>query len=138
MPQHATIQVGDTLEPFERSPGLDHWNRFAAVNDEFVSIHMDDDAGRAAGYPTAFGMGNLQWSYLHSLLRAWIGESGRILSVSCQFRAPNIKGQTVSAHGQVTAVHEVDGETLVELEVWTQDQEGTKMAPGRAQVAIRR
>jgi acyl dehydratase len=133
-----TIEVGDVLEPFERSPGLDHWNRYAAVNDEFVPIHMDDEAGRAAGYPTAFGMGNLQWSYLHNLLRAWIGEDGRIVSVACQFRAPNVKGQTVTAHGQVTEVREVGDETVVELEVWTQDQDGTKMAPGSAVVAIRR
>jgi acyl dehydratase len=132
------IEVGDVLPSFERSPGLDHWNRYAAVNDEFVPIHMDDEAGRAAGYPTAFGMGNLQWSYLHDLLRGWVGENGRIVSVACQFRAPNVKGQTVTARGQVTEVRQVGDETVVELEVWTEDQTGTKMAPGTAVVAIPR
>ena len=37
-------------------------------HEEFVPIHMDDDAGRRAGNPGAFGMGNLQIAYLHALL----------------------------------------------------------------------
>ena len=73
------IAVGDELPTFQRTTGFHHWNRYAAVNDEFVPIHMDDEAGRAAGYESAFGMGNLQWAYLHDLLRQWMGDSGRIL-----------------------------------------------------------
>ncbi len=138
MADHATLKVGDSVGTFERSTGFDNWNRYAAVNDEFVPIHMDDEAGREAGYPTAFGMGNLQWAYLHDLLRAWVGDNGRILSLSCQFRAPNTKGQTVTARGTVTALSEVEGETVVELEVWTEDQDGAKLAPGRAVVALAR
>src|ERR1700757_957219 len=99
-----TAAVGDTLPTFERTTGFHNWNRYAAVNDEFVPIHMDDEAGRNAGYPTAFGMGTLQWAYLHNLLRTWIGEDGDILELTCQFRGPNIKGQTVTAHGVVAAV----------------------------------
>jgi acyl dehydratase len=138
MAEPASIKVGDSVGTFERTTGLDNWNRYAAVNDEFVPIHMDDEAGREAGYPTAFGMGNLQWAYLHDLLRAWVGDDGRILSLSCQFRAPNTKGQTVTAHGTVTAISEVEGETVVELDVWTEDQDGAKLAPGQAVVALPR
>jgi acyl dehydratase len=136
VPKPQDIKVGDELPTFVRSTGFHNWNRYAAVNDEFVPIHMDDDAGRNAGYPTAFGMGNLQWAYLHNLLREWIGEDGRIVTIKCQFRAPNTKGQTVTAHGVVTAVHDEDGERLVDLDVWTEEQNGVKLAPGSATVAI--
>jgi hypothetical protein len=97
---------------------------------------MDDEAGRAAGFPTAFGMGNLQWSFLHSLLRAWIGDEGRIRKLSCQFRSPNIRNQIVTAHGRITAVRDEGTETVVDLEVWTQNDSGQAMAPGTATVAI--
>jgi len=136
MAEHEALKVGDSVGSFERATGFDNWNRYAAVNDEFVPIHMDDDAGREAGYPTAFGMGTLQWAYLHNLLRDWVGENGRIISLSCQFRAPNIKGQTVTAHGTITALNEIDGETVVELDVWTEDQDGSPLAPGHAVVAL--
>ena len=134
MKSAADAKVGDELPPFVRTTDLRNWNRYAAVNDEFVPIHMDDDAGREAGYPTAFGMGNLQWAYLHNLLRDWLGEGGKIVSVQCQFRAPNTKGITVTARGVVTAISEEDGRRRAHLDVWTEDDEGKKLAPGTAVV----
>jgi acyl dehydratase len=128
------VKVGDTLPEFVRTTGFDNWNRYAAVNDEFVPIHMDDEAARANGLPGAIGMGNLQWSYLHSLVRGWIGDRGRILRMSCQFRSPNLKGQTVTATGRVTAVTPTDEGTEVTLDVRTADQEGNTLAPGTCTV----
>ena len=131
-----SASVGDVLAPFARTTGLDNWNRYAAVNDEFVDIHMDDAAGRAAGYPSAFGMGNLQWSYLHSLLRGWLGDEGRIVRVACSFRAPNLKHQTVTARGVVTEVREEQGRRVIELDVWTEDGDANQIAPGSATVEL--
>ena len=130
------LTVGAEIPVFQRATGLQNWNRYAAVNDEFVDIHMDDEAGRAAGFPTAFGMGNLQWSYLHSMLRSWIGEGGRIVHVQCQFRSPNIRNQVVTAHGKITAIRDEGAETIVDLDVWTENDSGQPMAPGSATVAI--
>src|ERR1700753_480031 len=86
----ATIQVDDELPTWPRLGDFPAWNRYAAVNYEFVPIHMDDEAGRNAGYPAAFGMGALQLSYLHNLLRDWLGDHGRISRFSVQYRAPNL------------------------------------------------
>ena len=83
----------------------------------------------------AFGMGNLQWSYLHVLLRDWLGDAGRIRSLSCDFRMPNTKG-VVTAKGTITGVAEDDGATVVTLDVWTENADGKKMAPGTAVVEI--
>jgi acyl dehydratase len=134
------VRVGAEIPAFVRTTGPANWNRYAAVNDEFVAIHMDDEAGRAAGAPGAFGMGNLQWAYLHNMLRDWLGDSGRIVSASCQFREKNTKGQTVSARGRVTGVRaggETGGpETLVDLEIWTEDTEQRALAKGTATVAL--
>ncbi len=135
MSDSITIDVGTTIGPFVRETGLANWNRFAAVNYEFVPIHMDDEAGRAAGMDGAFGMGNLQISYLHALLREWMGEHGRINKVEVQFRKPNTKG-VVSASGVVTAVARGDSGLVVELDVWTEDAEGNKMTPGTATVTL--
>jgi acyl dehydratase len=128
------VGIGDEIGPFARRTGFANWNRYAAVNDEFVPIHMDDEAGRAAGYPGAFGMGNLQWSYLHNALRAWMGDSGRIVSLSCQFRGPNTKDMTVTARGVVTGVEEADGVVTVTADVWTEAEDGSRLAPGEAVV----
>src|SRR5262245_58252633 len=97
---------------------------------------MDDAAGRAAGFPGAFGMGDLQWAYLHNLLRDWAGPDGRLVRVSCRFRAPNQQGAVVTARGTIAAVHEGDGVALVDLDVWTENADGSKIAVGEATVAI--
>ena len=132
----AQAKAGDELPPFTRTTGFHNWNRYAAVNDEFVPIHMDDEAGRAAGYPTAFGMGNLQWSYLHNLVREWLGDDGEMVSLKCQFRAPNTKGMTVTARGVVTAVRADGSSVLADIDIWTEDDEGKKLAPGSATVRL--
>ena len=130
------IEIGAEIATFVRQPGLHHWNRFAAVNDEFVPIHMDDEAGRAAGYPSAFGQGILQWSYLHDVVRQWMGDDGTIERITCSFRGANVKGQTVTAHGRVTGVVEQGGRRVVELDVWTENDAGEPLAPGTARVSF--
>jgi acyl dehydratase len=130
------IKVGDELPVFVRQPGFHNWNRYAAVNDEFVPIHMDDEAGRAAGYPSAFGQGNLQWAYLHNVVRQWMGDDGRIERMACSFRGANVKGQTVTARGRVTAVADGGGRRVVDLEVWTENDAGERRAPGTARVSF--
>lgn len=135
MSNNLDIGVGTVIGPFVRETGLANWNRYAAVNYEFVPIHMDDDAGRAAGMGAAFGMGNLQISYLHALLREWMGEAGRVNKLQVQFRKPNTKG-TVTASGVVTAVTPSGNDSVVELDVWTENADGSKMAPGTATVTL--
>jgi acyl dehydratase len=132
----ANVHVGLEIPTFERTSGFHAWNRYAAVNEEFVPIHMDDEAGKRAGNPGAFGMGNLQLAYLYAVLRQWIGDDGKIVSVSTQFRAPNLRGPRTIAGGRVTAIREQAGETLVDLEVWTMTEEGTALAPGTAVVML--
>jgi acyl dehydratase len=138
----ASVTIGTEVPEYVRTTDLANWNRYAAVNDEFVPIHMDDEAGRAAGFPSAFGMGNLLWAYLHNMLRDWIetefAGDGRIVSVDLSFRSPNLRGQTVAARGTVTAVREEDGATIVDLDVAVVDRDApaTVLAPGKATIAV--
>jgi len=130
------LVVGDEIPTFSRTTGLANWNRFAAVNDEFVPIHADDEAGREAGFPGALGMGNLQWAYFHNLLRQWLGDEVCIKKLSCQFRKPNLKGQTVTARGRIDTVQLLVDRVVIDLEVWIEDQDGTVLTPGFASVSI--
>jgi acyl dehydratase len=133
-----TVTVGTELPAFVRTTGFHNWNRYAAVNDEFVPIHMDDEAGRAQGFPGAFGMGNLMWSYLHNLVRDWMGDDGRIVTMACSFRSPNLRGMTVEARGTVTAVRDEGGEKLVDLDLTVVDHDNaeTVLVPATATVAL--
>jgi len=131
----ASFTIGAEMPTFARTTSLANWNRFAAVNDEFVPIHMDDESGREAGYDGAFGMGNLLWSYVHNALREWVGESGRIERVEMQFRSPNLRGQTVTVDGRVQAVRTEGHRTVIDIQLQVAAQDGTILAPGNATVS---
>jgi acyl dehydratase len=128
------LSVGTELPPFVRETRMENWNRFAAVMDEFVPHHMDDDDGRKSGMPGAFGMGNLQSSYMHNLIRDWMGETGRIRHFTIQWQQPNLKNTVVTARGRITAVEETAEGKQVSLELWTEDNNDRRLANGTAKV----
>src|SRR4051794_26452175 len=95
------VEVGQEIPPFVRTTGFGNWNRFAAVNDEFIPIHMDDAEAAKIGQKAAFGMGNLRVAYLHDALEAGLGGEGTIVEVGVQFRGLNFKDDTLTAGGSV-------------------------------------
>lgn len=124
------------MPPFVRHTDLANWNRFAAVNDEFIDIHMDGDAARAVGMPDVFGMGNLRISYLHNLLRDWLGPAGDIAELRCELRGLNLKGDTLTCTGTVTDRTDAEGLRLVSLDIGVQNQDGVETTPGSATVVL--
>lgn len=123
-----TFAVGTAIPDFTRTTSFGNWNRYAAVNDEFIDIHMDDAAAQRAGMPAAFGMGNLRVAYLHNALGAWLGDGGRILDVSVRFKALNQKGDELAASAVIT---EVDGDRAT-LELHVRNQDGAETVEGTA------
>jgi acyl dehydratase len=130
------VEIGQEIPAFVRETDFMNWNRYAAVNEEFVYIHMDDEAGKAAGQGAAFGMGNLRWAYVLNALRAWIGDEAEVRELSLQFRAVNHKHDVLRTTGVVTEKKQENGENLVVLEVNVLNQKDEKTAPGRAVVAL--
>ena len=131
------VNVGDDLPAWSRTTDFMNWNRYAAVNDEFVYIHMDDEAGRAAlNEQGAFGMGNLRYTYLLNALRDWIGDEAEIREAAVQFRAINQKNDTLTVTGKITDKKVEDGENRVYLETNVVNQQGDATCPGHAVVVL--
>jgi acyl dehydratase len=128
--------VGTELPPFVRTTGLPNWNRYAAVNDEFIDIHMDDESARGVGMPGVFGMGNLRIAYLHNLLADWLGDTGDLADFTCQFRGLNLKGDALTCTAVVTGARDGDGLQLVDLALGVVNQDGVDTTPGTATVVL--
>lgn len=129
-------RVGDEIPPYTRTTGLANWNRYAAVNDEFIDLHMDAAAARAAGMPDVFGMGNLRIAYLHNALRDWLGDQGDIAEFRCQFRGLNLPGDTLTCTGRVTDRRAEHGHELADLELGVRNQDGEETTPGATTVVL--
>jgi acyl dehydratase len=136
MIDHGALESGYEVPSFRRTTGFHNWNRYAAVNSEFVDIHMDDTAGRAAGFPGAVGMGNLTLAWLHAMFRDWLGHQGRVVSLTAQFRAPALKGDSITCAAVVTRVATEGGLTCVDLDITADNQRGESVMPGKATVVL--
>jgi acyl dehydratase len=130
------VELGQEIPAFTRETDFMNWNRYAAVNEEFVYIHMDDEAGKAAGQGAAFGMGNLRWAYILNALRSWIGDEAEVRELSMQFRAVNHKHDVLRTTAIVTDKKQENGENFVVLDVNVVNQKDEKTAPGRAVVVL--
>jgi|KBSSwiStaDraftv2_1062776.scaffolds.fasta_scaffold33548_2 hypothetical protein len=132
-----TVKVGDEIPKLNRYGDYQLWNRYAAVNYEFAGHHMDDSVGHHEGFEAAIGMGPFIHALLHVLLREWVGEErGRVVKVGMQSRRPWIRGRTLSEGGKVTALREENGELIVSLEVWGDNDKGERLVIGEAEVAL--
>ncbi len=128
------IEIGQEVPSFVRQTDLMHWNRYAAVNDEYLYLHMDDAAGQAAGQSGAFGMGTLRLSYVLNALRDWIGDEAEIRELSMQFRAINNKNDVLTTRAVVVEKVAEAADTLVRLEIDVINQDGASTSPGHALV----
>lgn len=131
------VSVGDKVPEFVRETHFPEWNRYAAVNYEFIPIHMDDVAGKESGNEIgAFGMGNLRQSYLSNMLTAWIGDEAEIRELSLQFRGINNQHDVLTCTGEVIEKFEEGGEHLVRIRTDVVNQDGAGTAPGHAVVVL--
>jgi acyl dehydratase len=131
------VAIGDHLPEWSRTTAFMEWNRYAAVNDEFVPFHMADEAGRRAGNEQgAFGMGNLRYAYIVNAITDWIGDEAEIREVSCQYRAINQQGDILTVTGTVTDKTVEEDEHRVHLELNVRNQDGKDTCPGHAIVVL--
>ena len=132
-----SLNVGDPIPEWSRETDFMNWNRYAAVNDEFVFIHMDDEAGKAAlNEQGAFGMGNLRYTYMLNALRDWLGDEAEIRECGLQYRVRNQKHDVLTVTGEVTEKTTENGERLVHLKMNVVNQDGDSTSPGHAVVVL--
>jgi acyl dehydratase len=99
-------------------------------------IHYDLDAVRDAGLgDREVNQGGVTMGYVINMLMAWSGSRAGVRRIDCRFSANVFAGDAVDVGGTVTAVREVDGEQLVDCDVWAESQ-GVRAVGGTATVAF--
>ncbi|MEU7810912.1 MaoC/PaaZ C-terminal domain-containing protein [Pseudonocardia sp. NPDC049154] len=100
-------------------------------------IHFDLAAVRAAGLgDREVNQGGVTMAFVMNMLAAWAGSRAAVRVVDCRFSANVFAGDAVDLGGTVTAVREVDGEHLVDCEVWADSGDGVRAIAGTATVAF--
>jgi acyl dehydratase len=136
MPTFADVNVGDTLPEIAKAPGRLQLVQYAAGSGDFNPLHFDPDFPQAQQLGGNIVHGRMKYASLGELVSNWLQHTGRIVSISCQYRGMDMMGDRFVCRGVVSAKREEGGRRLVELDVWTENSAGTKTTPGRALVEL--
>ena len=86
--------------------------RFAGASGDLTPTHHDEQAARAAGFPTVFAMGMFQASILATCAFEWM-RPGQVKRYSVRFVEKVWPGDILTCTGQISSVVDRDGGSIV-------------------------
>lgn len=99
-------------------------------------VHWDNDMAQKAGVPAAYDYGPERVSWLGNLVTNWMGDDGFMKTLKAQVRRHNILGDVTWCRGEVVNKEIKDGQPLVHLQIWGDNQRDERTAIGTATVVL--
>lgn len=119
-----------------RHPGTDMVDTKTGALDVPELVHMEETRAETIGVPGAYDYGCQRISWLGNLITNWMGDDGFIRRLRAELRRFNVVGDTTWLKGKVTNKYTKDGEHLVDIESWAENQRGEVTMPGLATVRL--
>lgn len=98
--------------------------------------HFDDSFAQAMGMPYALLIGMHTEGITVPILTNWIGDDGFVRKLDFNLRYPVFHGDMLWIKGKVIMKYEKNGEHLVDLEVWSDNQNGNRCTKCSATVQL--
>ena len=126
------FEAGAELPELVKHPTTRQLVQYAGASCDFYEIHYDQDFARSTGLPGVILHGLLKTGFLAQLVTSALGDRGRLKTFEVSYRGLDLPGRPCRCRGLVTSA--ADGEA--ELEVWTEDPEGSRTTIGKATVEL--
>ena len=130
--QPSAIRPGMTLPTLLKTPGYMTLVEYAGASRDYYDIHHDRDAARAAGHRDVVVQGSLKAAYVGQLMTDWIGDAGRLASLTVQYRGGDVPDEPLAVTGVVTDVACLETSVDVTCEVWVENPAGIRTLRGTA------
>jgi acyl dehydratase len=98
--------------------------------------HDPESARERYGVPMAFDNGPLRSGWLSQLVTNWMGDDGDLRRMQYSLRAFNVVGDVNTIKGSVVGKRLDQGDALVDLEIWVENDRGVRTVPGTATVKL--
>lgn len=131
-----TIKEGDTIPELQKTPGVTQLVKYAAGSGDFNPLHHDYQFPQSKAIGTIIVHGRFKYATLGECVSNWMGHSGRIRKISCQYRGMDFPDKIITCKGVVNRMWEENGEKLAEVKVWIENEEGKTTTPGTVIVAF--
>jgi len=124
---------GTPLVPLHKQPRQDQIAVFSMVAKNFRNIHTDIEVARRAGLPTTLAQGQMETVYLTELLTTFFGASWFTTGwQKVKFIRPVYCGDRLKVCGVVSQERQQDGDTILDLDIWAENEKGEMTAAGWA------
>ena len=131
------IKEGDEIPSLTKPPITEiQLVKYAGASGDFNPIHTVHHYAENAGLGGVIAHGMLSMGFAGEHVTKWIGENGTLKRLKVRFTAMTRPGDVVTAKGKVTGKKQVDGENLVECDIWIEKADGTKTITGNATVSL--
>ncbi|GAA2576005.1 MaoC family dehydratase [Dactylosporangium fulvum] len=132
------VSVGEELGPLVTGPVTRQLLAlFAGASGDRNPLHIDIDYARAAGRDDVIAHGMLSMAWLSRLVVERFGPES-LTSLQVRFLSPTPVHAVVHCRGVVTAVGEQTTGTAVQLDLWTDLDDGTTTLRGSATCLVGR
>lgn len=126
---------GAAVPPLLAQAGLTEVVKYIGATWSFVPIFYDPEAARAQGLGGTIVPGPMKLALLSKMLSDWLGDAGLLRSIRCAHRRLDRPG-LLRCQGAVLRRYEHDGERLLDLEIWIENERGERSGVGGATVAL--
>ena len=103
-----------------------------------VRVHWDNAFARKVGVPAAYDFGPERICWMSHMLTDWQGDDGFLRRLRIEVRRHNCVGDIVWCRGKVVDKRIVDGQAVVDCEVWAENQTGELSVKGIAEIELPR
>jgi len=131
------LKVGDThsevvVDDLKRTQLV----MYSGTSGDYNPLHTDEIyTTQVAGYPSIFAHGMLSMGLTGKMLTNYVGD-GRLTKFGVRFTNQVWPGDTLTSTATVKEVRKEGGETLVDLDVVTTNQDGKTVVSGYATARI--
>jgi len=124
------------FELFEKHPGLAFVNE-DGIPEAPVAIHWSNERSqRYLGLPGAYDAGYERINWIIQSLMNWMGDDAFLRRLVVRFPKFALLGDLTRCHGKVKRKREEKDKGIVELDIWTQIQNGDITTTGKAEVIL--
>ena len=137
MLKESEIKIGDKhtatlVEDLKRTQIV----QYAGASGDYNPLHTDEIfTTQVAGYPSVFAHGMLSMGLTGTMLTNYVGD-GALKKYGVRFTNQVWPGDTLTSVATITDIREEDGESLVDLEIVTTNQDGVAVITGSATAKI--
>jgi acyl dehydratase len=112
-------------------------SKFSSMNGDYYPGHYDTGWATVKDRtPNVVAHGLQITTFMSQLITDWMGRDAFLCRYSSQVRAQTYVGDVVSFSGEVTEKSAAPGEYRVNLKVWGDKQDGTRVIDGSAVVRL--